>query len=103
MMKRRLSYPVRYNFDPRFNGYYDPSPDPFPWGLLIGVIGILLWTNPNMINALLEAIWPAFKEAQEEQRKQMLEMVMYILLITVVVCGIALLIWYMERRKKHFR
>lgn len=86
----------------RVIGYYDPDPNPgslLVWAI-VGLIALFLWTNPNAINNIMLMLNPQLAKLEEEKIKAQMETLRYILLMVLAVCGVVLLIYLSERKKR---
>jgi len=82
--------------------YYDPDPNPASYiiWIVVGLIALFLWTNPNAINNIMLMLNPQLAKLEEEKIKAQMETMRYIVLMILVICGVVVLIYLMERKKK---
>jgi hypothetical protein len=79
--------------------YYDP--DPFPiWIVVAGLVSLILWTQPNLLNNLIYLFNPELRKLEEERQKTTQETVRALILITLLICGVIILMKYWERKRK---
>lgn len=84
------------------DGYYDPNPNPvkFVVWAIIGLISVFLWTNPGAINNIMLMLNPQLAKLREEEIRAQRETIRYILLIISVICGVVILVYIWEKRRR---